>query len=64
MSETRRQFDAQFRAFGEFFDASSGTYGSPRVTQHLWPGGCRVCQNTVSTLMADLGLGERMPRGV
>jgi hypothetical protein len=64
MSETRRQFDAQFRAFREFFDASGGTYGSLRVTQHRWRGGYRVSQNTVSTLMADLGLGGRMPRGV
>jgi putative transposase len=45
------------------FDASGGTYGSPRVALELWAAGWRVSVNTVAKLMADLGLaGRPLPR--
>jgi transposase InsO family protein len=46
----------------EFFDASGGTYGSPRITLDLWAAGYRVSENTVAKLMADLGLAGRKPK--
>lgn len=46
----------------EFFDASGGTYGSPRVTLDLWAAGYRVSENTVAKLMVQLGLAGRKPR--
>ena len=45
----------------EIFDASGGTYGSPRVTLELWAAGWQVGENTVAALMARLGLAGRMP---
>jgi transposase InsO family protein len=47
---------------GELFDASGGTYGSPRVTLDLWAEGWRVSVNTVAKLMAELGLAGRKPK--
>jgi putative transposase len=49
-------------AIRAFFDASGGTYGSPRVTQDLWAAGIQVSENTVAKLMAELGLAGRKPR--
>ncbi len=46
----------------EIFDASGGTYGSPRVTQDLHAAGWRVSENTVAKLMAALGLAGRKPK--
>ena len=46
----------------EFFDASGGTYGSPRITQDLWAAGYQVSENTVAKLMTQLGLAGRKPR--
>lgn len=46
----------------EFFDASGGTYGSPRITLDLWAAGYRVSENTVAKLMAELGLAGRKPK--
>ena len=40
----------------EIFDASGGTYGSPRVTLDLHAAGWQVGGNTVAALMAELGL--------
>lgn len=44
------------------FDASGGTYGSPRVTDELRDAGWRVGENTVAALMAQLGLAGRAPK--
>ena len=46
----------------EIFDASGGTYGSPRVTLDLRAAGYRVGENTVARLMAELGLAGRPPK--
>ena len=46
----------------EIFDASGGTYGSPRVTLELWAAGWQVGENTVAALMAQLGLAGRKPK--
>jgi transposase InsO family protein len=45
-----------------FFDASGGTYGSPRITLDLWEAGYQVSENTVARLMAQLGLAGRKPK--
>jgi transposase InsO family protein len=49
-------------AIRTIFDASGGTYGSPRVTQDLWAAGWQVGENTVAKLMASLGLAGRKPK--
>jgi putative transposase len=49
-------------AIRKIFDASGGTYGSPRVTLDLWAAGWQVGENTIAKLMADLGLAGRKPR--
>jgi putative transposase len=49
-------------AIREVFDASGGTYGSPRVTQDLRAAGWQVGENTVAKLMAELGLAGRTPK--
>lgn len=46
----------------EIFDASGGTYGSPRVTLDLHAAGWQVGENTVARLMAELGLAGRRPK--
>ena len=46
----------------EIFDASGGTYGSPRVTLDLHAAGWQVGENTVAKLMAELGLAGRAPK--
>jgi transposase InsO family protein len=46
----------------EIFDASGGTYGSPRVTLELHAAGWQVGENTVARLMAELGLAGRRPK--
>ena len=46
----------------EIFNASGGTYGSPRVTLDLWAAGWQVGENTVARLMAELGLAGRRPK--
>jgi putative transposase len=45
-----------------FFDASGGTYGSPRITLDLWAQGWKVSVNTVAEIMAELGLYGRKPK--
>jgi len=44
------------------FEASGGTYGSPRVAVELRAGGWPVSVNTVAHLMAELGLVARVVR--
>ncbi|MEU6408197.1 IS3 family transposase [Microbispora sp. NPDC046933] len=44
------------------FEASGGTYGSPRITHDLHQAGRRVSKNTVATRMAELGLAGRPPK--
>jgi putative transposase len=64
----RQPTDAQQRraeldeAIRQIFDASGGTYGSPRVTQDLQAAGWRVGENTVARRMAALGLAGRPPK--
>ncbi|MEV0810648.1 IS3 family transposase [Micromonospora sp. NPDC050200] len=58
--QTRR--DALDEAIRAAFDASGGTYGSPRVTQDLHADGWQVSVNTVAARMAALGLAGRTPR--
>jgi transposase InsO family protein len=41
------------------FAAHRGTYGSPRITADLRDAGWRVGENTVATLMRELGLAAR-----
>jgi transposase InsO family protein len=41
------------------FEASGGTYGSPRITQDLRAEGWRISENTVAKRMAELGLVGR-----
>jgi len=64
----RQPTDAQRRRAGlddeirRIFDASGGTYGSPRVTLDLQAAGWRVGENTVARRMAALGLAGRPPK--
>lgn len=57
--QRRAELAAKIR---EIFDASGGTYGSPRVTLELWAAGWQVGENTVARLMAELGLAGRKPK--
>jgi putative transposase len=57
--QRRAELDAKIR---EIFDASGGTYGSPRVTLDLRAAGWRVGENTVARRMAELGLAGRKPK--
>ena len=57
--QRRAELAAKIR---EIFDASGGTYGSPRVTLELWAAGWQVGENTVAALMAQLGLAGRKPK--
>lgn len=54
--QRRAALDDAIRAV---FDASGGTYGSPRVTLDLRAAGWRVSENTVARRMAALGLAGR-----
>ena len=54
--------DGDAEAIRVAFDASGGTYGSPRVTLDLWAAGWQVSENTVAKLMAELGLAGRAPK--
>jgi putative transposase len=58
--QSRRQELAD--AIRAVFDASGGTYGSPRVTLELRAAGWRVGENTVAARMAELGLAGRKPK--
>jgi putative transposase len=57
--QRRAELAARIR---ELFDASGGTYGSPRITLDLWAEGWQVSVNTVAKLMAELGLAGRTPK--
>jgi len=49
-------------AIRQSFEASDGTYGSPRIVEDLWEAGWQVSVNTVAKLMADEGLVARPKR--
>lgn len=49
-------------AIRRLFAAHRGTYGSPRITADLREQGWRVSENTVATVMAELGLAARRKR--
>jgi putative transposase len=57
--QRRTQLDAEIK---RLFEASGGTYGSPRITQDLHEAGWRVSENTVAKRMAELGLAGRAPK--
>jgi putative transposase len=59
-SEVRRA-DLDAKIVG-FHRASSGTYGSPRITTDLHEAGERVSRNTVAARMASLGVVGVSPR--
>ena len=46
----------------EAHDRSRGTYGSPRIHEELWAGGCHVGRNRVARLMNEQGLRGCRPR--
>jgi len=58
--QTRRRHLGE--AVREAFEASGGTYGSPRVTLELRAAGWRVSTNTVAQCMRELGLVARVVR--
>ncbi|MGI5512790.1 IS3 family transposase [Streptomyces sp. CA-106131] len=58
--EVRREELAD--AIKHIFDASGGTYGSPKIWITLIRAGWRVSVNTVAKLMAELGLAGRKIR--
>jgi putative transposase len=55
----RRELVAAVRSA---FEASGGTYGSPRVTLELRAEGWQVSENTVAKVMAEAGLVARVVR--
>ena len=57
--QRRAELDEAIRGV---FDASGGTYGSPRVALELREAGWRVGENTVAARMAALGLAGRTPK--
>ncbi|MCK2214775.1 IS3 family transposase [Actinomadura sp. ATCC 31491] len=60
---TRQQRRADLDAeITRCFNASGGTYGSPRITCDLHEAGWRVSENTVAARMAELGLVARKRR--
>lgn len=58
-AERRGELDT---AVKEFFDASDGTYGSPRVHADLLEAGWVVAERTVAASMAAQGLAGRLKR--
>lgn len=50
------------RKIREFFKASHGTYGSPRIYQELRETGFSVSENTVSKYMREMGLSARLKK--
>ena len=57
----RRRRDGIDAAVAESFEASGGTYGSPRVLADLRAEGWRVSKKTVESSMARQGLQGRRP---
>ncbi|HEY3483058.1 MAG TPA: IS3 family transposase [Streptomyces sp.] len=57
--QRRAELTAAIRAA---FDASGGTYGSPRITAELRAAGWQVSKNTVAAVMADQRLVARPKR--
>ncbi|GHE26078.1 transposase [Streptosporangium violaceochromogenes] len=58
----RRRRDELDAAITAAFEASGGTYGSPRITRDLREHGWQVSVNTVAARMSLLGLVARMRR--
>lgn len=57
--QRRARLDGEIK---RLFEASGGTYGSPRITQDLHADGWKVSENTVAARMAELGLAGRPPK--
>jgi transposase InsO family protein len=58
----RERRDRLAEQIAQIFEASGGTYGSPRIGDELRDSGWRVSDNTVAALMAELGLVARARR--
>jgi transposase InsO family protein len=61
-SARERRHDELAERVREAFDASSGIYGSRKLTRELVERKIGVCRNTVAELMRDLGLRSRAQR--
>ena len=58
-SARRTQDRALLEEIRELFEASGGTYGSPRIQQALQAGGHRISRRRVERLMREAGLRAR-----
>ena len=57
-----RNKEALCEKIGEIFEASRGTYGSPRVYRELLERGYELSENTVAKYMKEMGLDGRLKK--